>query len=120
MFGWKRSPRLLNHVLVASADIPIVNKLVMSSAVTPSVVGFTHSQEIGCQVARHYLASIYKYVGSKKTKCKYSWEKKKVKEQEKWNYYSELKHNRRGRKITASFPRLKKQTNGGKENLQQN
>lgn len=87
MFGWKRSPRFLNHILVTGADIPIVNKLVVSSAVTPSVVGFTDSQEIGCQVSSHYLASIYKYVGSKKTKGKYSWENQKVKEQEKWNYY---------------------------------
>lgn len=84
MFGWKGSPCLLNHFLVSSADIPIVYKLVMSPAVTPSVVGFTHSQEIGGQVACHNLASIYKYVSGEKAKCEHSCEKGKKQSKISW------------------------------------
>lgn len=76
MFGWKGSPCLLNHILVTSADIPVVYKLVVSPAVAPGVVGFAHRQEVGCQVSGHYLASIYKYVCGKKAKRKHPWEKK--------------------------------------------
>lgn len=76
MLRWKRSPRLLNHFLVPSADVPVVDKLVVSSAVAPGIVGSTHSQEIGGQVPCYYLASIYKYVRGKKAERKHSCRKK--------------------------------------------
>lgn len=78
MFGWKRSSCLLNHLLLPGAYIPIVDELVLSPAVAPRVIGSTYSQEIGCQIARHYLASIYKYVRCEKAKCEHSCEKKRV------------------------------------------
>lgn len=77
MFGWKGSPRLFYHLHVPSADIPIVYELMVSPAVISCVVGFTHREKVWSQVPSHYLASIYKYVSGKKSKCKHSCKKVK-------------------------------------------
>lgn len=72
MFGWKGPPCLLNHCHIPSADVAIVYELVVGPTVVSSVVGFTHSQEVGSQVSSHNLARVYKYVSGKKSKRKHS------------------------------------------------
>jgi len=74
MFGWEGSPCLFNHLHIARADVAIVYELVVGPTVVSSVVGFTYSQEVGSQVPSHNLASVYKYVSGKKSKCKHSCE----------------------------------------------
>lgn len=76
MFGWKRSSGLLNHLHISRADVAIVYELVVGPTVVSSVVGFAHSQEVGSQVPSHNLASIYKDVSGKKSKCKHSCEER--------------------------------------------
>lgn len=76
MFGWKGSPGLFNHLHIPSADVAIADELVVGPTVISSVVGFTHSQEVWSQVPSHNLASIYKYVSGKKSKCKHSCEER--------------------------------------------
>lgn len=76
MFGWKGSPGLFNHLHIPSADVAIVYELVVGLTVISSVVGFAHSQEVGSQVPSHHLASIYKDVSGKKSKCKHSCEER--------------------------------------------
>lgn len=76
MFGWKGSPCLFNHLHIPGADVAIVYELVVGPTVVSSVVGFTHSQEVWSQIPSHNLASIYKYVSSKKSKRKHSCEER--------------------------------------------
>lgn len=76
MFGWKGSSCLFNHLHIPSADVAIVYELVVGPTVISSVVGFTHSQEVGSQVPSYNLASIYKYVSGKQSKRKHSCEKR--------------------------------------------
>lgn len=76
MFGWKGSPGLFNHLHIPRADVAVVDELVVGPAVVPSVVGFADGQEVGSQVPSHNLASIYKDVSGKKSKCKHSCEER--------------------------------------------
>lgn len=76
MFGWKGSPCLFNHLHIPSADVAVVDELMVGPTVVSSVVGFTYSQEVGSQVPSHNLASVYKYVRGKKSKCKHSCEER--------------------------------------------
>lgn len=76
MFGWKRSPGLFNHLHIPSADVAVVYELLVGPTVVSSVVGFAHSQEVGSQVPSHNLASVYKDVSGKKSKCKHSCEER--------------------------------------------
>lgn len=76
MFGWKGSSGLFNHCHIPCADVAVVYELVVGPTVVSSVVGFAHSQEVGSQVPSHNLASIYKDVSGKKSKCKHSCEER--------------------------------------------
>lgn len=76
MFGWKGSPGLFNHLHIPSADVAIIYELAVGPTVVSSVVGFTHSQEVRSQIPSHNLASIYKDVSGKKSKCKHSCEER--------------------------------------------
>lgn len=73
MLGGKGSPSLFYHCQVPGADIPIVDELVVHSAVCTSVVWLAHGQEIRREVSCDHLSSIHKNVSSKKSKCEHPY-----------------------------------------------
>lgn len=73
MFGGKGSPSLFYHFHVPSANVPIVDELVVCPAVCTGVVRLAHCQEVRRQVPRDHLPGVYKNVGSKKSEGKYPY-----------------------------------------------